>query len=168
MDDGILARLAKRHTRADFVEALGLVRKEGLALAPTFVAFTPWTTREGYCELLRAIRDLGLIESVPPVQLALRLLIPPQSRLLELEEVRRVVTRFDEAALLHRWRHPDGAMDELARGVLGIVTRMQKEGASRGRIFGAVWREAHEEAAWEDFDLLPRAAVPYLDEPWYC
>ncbi len=59
LDEGILCRLAKGHTRADFVEALELTRAHGLTMVPTFVSFTPWTTREGYLDLLRAIRDLG-------------------------------------------------------------------------------------------------------------
>ena len=61
LDEGVLARLAKGHTRADFVQALELTRAHGLTMVPTFVAFTPWTTREGYLDLLRAIRDLDLI-----------------------------------------------------------------------------------------------------------
>src|SRR5205814_3360176 len=72
MDDAVLARLAKGHTRADFVRALELTRAHGLTMAPTFVAFTPWTTREAYLELLRTIRDLDLIGNVPPIQLAIR------------------------------------------------------------------------------------------------
>ena len=52
VDDGILEKLAKGHTRADFVEAVALCREAGLTLAPTFVAFTPWTTIEGYGALL--------------------------------------------------------------------------------------------------------------------
>ena len=52
----VLEKLQKGHTRADFVRGGGPVREAGLALAPTFVAFTPWTTVEGYIELLRGDR----------------------------------------------------------------------------------------------------------------
>ena len=51
VDDAVLARLAKGHTAADFEEAVALCREAGLAIAPTFVAFTPWTTVESYLEL---------------------------------------------------------------------------------------------------------------------
>src|ERR1051326_929476 len=44
LDDGVLARLAKGHTRADFLEALRLTREASLPLSPTFIPFTPWTT----------------------------------------------------------------------------------------------------------------------------
>ena len=81
----------------------------GLTLVPTFVAFTPWTTRDGYRDLLRAIRDLDLIESVAPIQLAIRLLIPAGSKLLELDDL--PIGSFDPAALSWNWKHPDPEMD---------------------------------------------------------
>jgi len=83
-DDAVLDRLAKGHTQADFVEALGLMRAAGLAMSPTFIPFTPWTTRESYRDFLRALVELGLAGEVAPIQLAIRLLIPEGSLLLEL------------------------------------------------------------------------------------
>jgi radical SAM superfamily enzyme YgiQ (UPF0313 family) len=44
IDDRVLERLDKGHTRSDFVRLAGLARAAGLVLRPTFVAFTPWTT----------------------------------------------------------------------------------------------------------------------------
>src|SRR3989449_10808380 len=36
IDDAVLEKLAKGHTRADFIEVVGIMRKAGLTLAPTF------------------------------------------------------------------------------------------------------------------------------------
>src|SRR5207244_357137 len=55
IDDRVLERLEKGHTRADFERAVALVRHAGLSLQPTFVAFTPWISLRGYLELLDAI-----------------------------------------------------------------------------------------------------------------
>ena len=77
-------RLEKGHTRQDFFEVAASMREAGLALQPTFIAFMPWTTIEGYGELLRALAELELVENTAPVQLALRLLVTQNSRLLEL------------------------------------------------------------------------------------
>jgi radical SAM superfamily enzyme YgiQ (UPF0313 family) len=41
LDDAVLEKLAKGHTRADFVEALRRMRAAGLPMAPTFIPFTP-------------------------------------------------------------------------------------------------------------------------------
>ena len=84
VDDAVLQHLAKNHTRADFERALQLCREAGIGLAPTFVPFTPWTTLEGYVELLRTLLRLRLVEGVPPMQLCIRLLVPEGSWLLTL------------------------------------------------------------------------------------
>src|SRR5262245_10637010 len=48
VDDRVLSKLEKGHTRADFERVVSLCREAGVALAPTFVPFTPWTTLGGY------------------------------------------------------------------------------------------------------------------------
>jgi radical SAM superfamily enzyme YgiQ (UPF0313 family) len=168
LDEGILSRLAKGHTRADFVEALELARAHGLTMVPTFVAFTPWTTREGYLDLLRAIRDLGLVESVAPIQLAIRLLIPAGSKLLELADLE--VGAFDPAALSWRWQHPDPDMDRLCTDLQRLIRVGDRRGASRTELFEMIWQRAFGEllGVLPDFHLQDRATIPYLTEPWYC
>ena len=135
VDDAVLAKLDKGHTRADFIEVVREFRSAGLTLAPTFIPFTPWTTRESYRELLELLVELDLVEHVAPVQLALRLLIPRGSRLLELDDVQAVVRAFDEPALLYRWQHPDPAVDALAAQALRIAASR----GSRREIFGYLW-----------------------------
>src|SRR5256885_1662909 len=61
VDDDILRLLAKNHTSRDFDRAVALTREAGIALAPTFVAFTPWTTLEGYIALLERLLELRIV-----------------------------------------------------------------------------------------------------------
>jgi radical SAM superfamily enzyme YgiQ (UPF0313 family) len=166
VDDGILTKFAKGHTRADFYEAVSMMRAAGLPLSPTFVTFTPWTTREGYCDLLRCLVELDLVESVAPIQLAIRLLLPAGSRLLDLPEVRAIAGPFDAEALAHRWRNPDVAMDELCLELQKTIAREEKRGQSRTEIFRQVWEMANGRPL--EVPLMGRATVPYLNEPWYC
>ncbi len=163
-DDAVLAKLEKGHTRADFIEVVREFRTTGLTISPTFIPFTPWTTRESYRGLLELLMDLDLIENVAPIQLALRLLIPAGSRLLELDDVPSVVTGFDEPALLHRWKHPDRAMDALA----GEAIKIAGTQGTRGQMFRKFWNLVADRPLPENFDLMPRATIPYMDEPWYC
>ena len=140
IDEAVLRHLAKGHTRADFVKAVQLCRAAGVTLSPTFVAFTPWTTLEGYDELLRTIEDLDLTEQVAPIQLAIRLLITNGSPLLELPDIQAVITRFDPASLTWPWRHRDPRVDALQQSVMRAV---------------GVRAQA-------------RRAVPHMTEAWYC
>ena len=172
VDDQILARLDKGHTCADFVSVVELFREATLTLSPTFVAITPWTTLEGYGELLARLLELELVEHVAPIQLAIRLLIPSGSRLLELAEVRGMVGPFDEAAMVYPWSNADPRVDELCREIQKLVQQGEKKGDSRRDIFNRVWKTAHvvaDDSDIPDFPLsVSRAAIPYLNEPWYC
>jgi len=171
VDDRVLALLDKGHTRAGFIEAVAICRASRLALAPTFVAFHPWLTLVGYCDLLDTIDDLDLVEHVAPIQLAIRLLVPEGSRLLELDEMRAHLGGYDPATLAYRWTHPDPRVDALQREVIALVGRRLT--ADRRTVFDEVSALAHERAglAPRRADARPardRTTVPYLNEPWYC
>ena len=168
-DDEVLNRLEKGHTFADFVSAVEQCAAIGLALSPTFVAFTPWTTTEGFTRMLHEIDRLGLVAAVSPIQYAIRLLIPQGSRMLELPDVRERIQRFDPRSLTYIWRHADAAVDALQQQLEHLVGRQMN--ASREEVFARVWDIAHTATgtmAPPREPLLSRAAVPYLNEPWYC
>jgi radical SAM superfamily enzyme YgiQ (UPF0313 family) len=164
VDDAVLEKLDKGHTRADFIEVAKDFRSAGLTLAPTFIPFTPWTTRDSYRYLMESLIELDLVDNVAPIQLALRLLIPNSSRLLELDDVQAVIIGFDEPALLHRWKHADPEVDALAEQALKQTTSK----GSRRQIFHKLWNLASDRPLPDNFDLMPRATIPYMDEPWYC
>lgn len=173
IDDAILARLEKGHTRQDVERVVGACCAAGLTLVPTFVAFTPWTTKERYAALLQACVDLDLVDAVAPVQLTIRLLVTEGSRLLELGDVRDLVGPFDREALAYPWRHPDPGMDSLQSELTALVGLRLVRG--RREVFLEIWRRVSDR--WpgllpiEPFPpgrVMARADVPWLDEPWYC
>ena len=174
LDDEILLRLDKGHTRGDLVRTLKLFREAGLALSPTFVAFTPWTTLRSYCNFITGLQQLDLVDHVAPIQMGIRLLIPAGSRLLELPEIAGTVGAFDETALVHPWSNRDPRVDELCTRVQSVIHEGIKQRASRRQIFHRVAEMAYEAAGleppdkFESTDRLDRAAIPYLTEPWYC
>jgi radical SAM superfamily enzyme YgiQ (UPF0313 family) len=165
LDDAVLAKLEKNHTRADFEEVVAAMRDAGLALQPTFIAFTPWTTAQSYRELLQSLAALELVEQVSPVQLALRLLITAGSRLLELEDICAVAGEFDSQALVYPWKHADAEMDALASRVFRAVSALQGQQRSRAEIFAAVAELAGAGPLPVTTSGEPSA---YVDEPWYC
>lgn len=173
LDDKALLALDKGHTRADFEKAVHLCADAELALAPTFIAFTPWTTLTSYCELLESIATLGLIDAVAPIQLGIRLLITRESRLLTLPEIKSLIGPYDSERLIYPWLHPDPRVDALHEAVMQLIGSRPSE--SRSEIFDAIWTIAHERSGLPITDIThsapmtqARAAVPYLNEPWYC
>jgi radical SAM superfamily enzyme YgiQ (UPF0313 family) len=171
VDDQILERLDKGHTRDDFRFVARTFRDLGLTLHPTFVPFTPWTSIEGYLDLLEVIRAEALIENVAPIQLGIRLLIPQGSRLLELDEVRRIIGPFDAESLVYPWLNADARLDALSDTVQGIAADADRRKQSRAAAFGRIWEAAHAAAGLAAPELrlnAPLRQVPFLSEPWYC
>ena len=171
IDDAVLARLEKGHTRQDFCEVAASLREAGLALQPTFIAFMPWTSIEGYGALLHAIVDLELVENTAPVQLALRLLVTQKSRLLELPDIQAVIGPFDEKALVYPWKHPDRDVDTLANLVFQLVSRRQEQNKTRAEIFSEIWElvlRTPPPALRVQPPVPHPDGFPHMDEPWYC
>jgi radical SAM superfamily enzyme YgiQ (UPF0313 family) len=113
LSDTVLGHLAKGHTAADVRAALRAVRAAGIALRPTWVAFTPWTTLDDYLAILDFVEDEDLVDHVDPVQLSVRLLVPPGSLLLDHPAMQPHLTGLAEEAFHHRWRHRDPRLDRL-------------------------------------------------------
>ena len=170
VDDGILERLDKGHTREDFLYVARKFRELGMTLHPTFVPFTPWTTVEGYLDLLRVLAAEELIENVAPIQLGIRLLIPEGSRLLELEEVRGMVGVFDAESLVYPWGNADARADALSETVQAIAAEADRKKESRTAAFARIWEAAHAAAGpvVPELRVKDARAVPFLSEPWYC
>jgi radical SAM superfamily enzyme YgiQ (UPF0313 family) len=167
-DDAVLEKLAKGHTQAGFLEALALTRATGLPLAPTFIPFTPWTTLDSYRDFLRELAALDLIDQVASIQLAIRLLIPEGSLLLELPEIRAMVGPFDARSLCYPWRHPNPAVDHLCSSLQDLIKNEERGPATRPQTFGRIATLACGLQFPAAKPRVSRAAIPYLTEPWYC
>src|SRR5437899_2942370 len=170
LSDTVLANLEKGHTRADILPALRIVRQAGIAFRPTWVAFTPWTTLEDYLDMLDFIEREGLIDHVDPVQLTLRLLVPPGSALLSREAIRPSLGPLDRASFSYRWSHPDPRMDDLQRRASRVVEASVSEDA--GATFYKLKTLARS-AAGRPLDVEPalapdRRRPPRLTEAWFC
>jgi hypothetical protein len=183
IDDEVLVKLQKGHTRADFRRAVELCRAAGVAIAPTFVPFTPWTTMEGYVDLLEEISRLDLVEAVAPIQLAIRLLVTAESKLLELPDIKDLVEPFDPASLTWPWRHSDPRVDALQSAIMGIAgsqsSRTEAFSAIAERVFairgltpthGSTQPlESCGDGGSDPSDRRHRGQTPpYMTEGWYC
>ena len=161
----VLRELDKGHDRNAVVEATGALREAGIALRPTFVPFTPWTTRDDYADLFHWIAQDGLVEHVDAVQLTLRLLIPPGSLLLGNESLKPVLGELDPRALTYRWKHPDPEMDRLQEAAAALV----EDGVARGLSNHSMFHELAELALGELVEASPSPArPPRLTEAWFC
>ena len=170
----VLANLEKGHTRADIPVALAIVRRAGIALRPSFVPFTPWSTLADYLDLLDFVEAERLIDHVDPVQYTIRLLIPPGSLLLSRPAIHPFLGALDQAAFTYQWTHPDPRMDALQRAASALVERAAGSSEDAWTTFYRL-RALATECAWLPGATggvkapAPERPIPArLTEPWFC
>ena len=171
VDDNTLVQLDKGHTAEDFKRVVAMMRNTGIALAPTFVPFTPWTTLDNYRELIDVLVELNLIESVNPVQLSMRLLIPEGSRLLELPREETCITGHNPGSLGYEWTHKDPAVDELQQAIRVYVEKAETAGQDRLAIFNGVRDITYHATGMTTEPVTSEMLgdpVPSHSEAWYC
>ena len=174
LSDVVLEHLDKGHTRADVHALVGVMRDAGLALRPTWVAFTPWTTLDDYRAMLDFVAAEGLVDHVDAVQYSLRLLVPPGSLLADHPAMRAHLGAFQAEAFLYGWTHPDLRMDELQGRVAAVVARAATAEEDAAVTFDRVASLADEVAGRPRRSpiapgLAPdRRRPPRLTEPWFC
>ena len=173
LSDVVLANLEKGHTAADVPVALDILRRTGIAPRPTFVPFTPWATLADYLALLEFIEARDLVDHVDPVQLTIRLLVPPGSMLLERPALRPYLGALDAPGLSYRWTHPDPRMDRLQREASALVADAARAAEQPAVTFQRVRLLAARYAGRPvraPFRTPPpeRPIAPRLTEPWFC
>jgi radical SAM superfamily enzyme YgiQ (UPF0313 family) len=173
LSDRVLARLGKGHTGADVAAALSILDQAGIAVQATLVAFTPWTTLEDYLAVVDFIQARGLHENFRPVQMSVRLLVPPHSALAEAPDAGEWLGELDAANFGYRWQHPDPRMDELHAAVSALVSEAEARGeaahATHARIRALAYAAAGlDEPAAIPITAPPRRNVPRLTEDWFC
>jgi radical SAM superfamily enzyme YgiQ (UPF0313 family) len=165
LSDRVLRELDKGHDREDVFEAHRALRGAGIALRPTFLPFTPWTSLEDYAELFRWIAGENLVANVDAIQLTLRLLIPPGSLLLANESLRPHLGGLDPRALTYVWTHPDPGMDRLQ----GVAAGLVEDGVARGLSNHEMFHHLAELALGVGEEIpASRARAPRLTEHWFC
>jgi radical SAM superfamily enzyme YgiQ (UPF0313 family) len=167
LSNRVLEILDKGHTRADVETALSLLDDAELPLRPTWVPFTPWTSLADYLQMLDWIAAHRLIDHVDPVQLAIRLLIPPGSKLLSFPETQSVLGPLEPAKLSYVWRHPDARMDRLAHDVYVAVESGAEFSDVRALAYAAAAREVPPPPVEHEAKRV-RARPPHLSESWFC
>jgi radical SAM superfamily enzyme YgiQ (UPF0313 family) len=172
LDDRVLAALDKGHTGADVGEALRVTRAAGITLRPTWVAFTPWTTLDGYRAWLDFIEAEDLVDAVDPVQYGLRLLVPPGSLLVEHEAMRPHLGRLVADSFYYEWAHPDARMDalhaEVGAAVAAAADRREDAALTFHRVRTLADAAAGASARPATTVAPHRPRAPRLTEPWFC
>ncbi len=170
VQDHILCCLDKGHTVTDMEQVVRELQQLELPLQPTWIPFTPWTTVEDYIALLDWIEAHGLVRAVPPLQLSLRLLIPPHSRLLHRFGDSPWLGPLQPSRFTYTWEPPDARVDPLQQELAELTGNppgdwgpMELFREVRARACAAAGRGHGPDR------LQPQLpAPPRLTEDWFC
>lgn len=174
LSETVLRHLDKGHTRADVEVALSATRAAGIALRPTWVAFTPWTTLGDFVEVLDWVAARDLVDHVDPVQYSLRLLVPPGSLLVDHPGMRPYLGALVPEDFSYEWRHPDPRMEALQAGVAALIAESAPRAEDPAVTFDRVRALAARAAGTPAPEPLApglspdRRRPPRLTEPWFC
>jgi Radical SAM superfamily len=161
VDDEVLARLDKGHTALDAARAVDILRAAGVDVRPSWLPFTPWTTREGLIALLDFVHEHDLVGSVDPVQYTVRLLVPRGSLLLDHPDLAPYLGSWDDERSTYTWLHPDPDVDRLQSTLAELV----EGGGDVVELYAAV--RAAVGATPVDLSSCTTGR-PRLTESWFC
>jgi hypothetical protein len=121
--DTVLQHLEKGHSSSDLGLAVEALRDAGVEPRPSLLPFSPWTTRRDLVELMDFVAAYDLVWNIDPVQYAIRLLLPPESVLVERPDpvLEAALVGYDADELGFTWRHSDRALDELHATLADLV-----------------------------------------------
>jgi radical SAM superfamily enzyme YgiQ (UPF0313 family) len=156
VNDEILARLDKGHTKRDAADAIALLREHGIELRPSFLPFTPWTTPQDVVDLLEFVAEHDLVGNVDPVQYTIRLLLPEGSLLLDHPDMAPHLGPYDPERLSWGWTSADPAVDELQARLAAVAEA------------GALTYERICAEVGADIEIGHVEERPRLTEPWFC
>ena len=170
LSDDILEKLDKGHTAADAGKAVHMLRDHGIEIRPSWLPFTPWTSLDDIVDIFRFIARHDLVPNTDAVQLAIRLLIPDGSLVLDLPDASDWLGPYDEAALSYTWTSPDPRLDALQLEFAQLAER----GVARppAETFREMWGIVAAETGMRvDNIAIPAGATvgrPRMTEPWFC
>ena len=172
VNDDVLELLDKGHTAEDAAAAVHIMRDAGIDIRPSWLPFTPWSTRADIDAMFRFISVHDLIESTDPVQMGIRLLIPQGSLILDVEGIDRYLGAYDSDLLFYTWSADDSEMDRLAALLMSMAEDAAVSGAEVGETFMAQWLAVVEgtdlEVPEDAIDQGATVGRPKLTESWFC
>ncbi|MEO6468010.1 MAG: radical SAM protein [Acidimicrobiia bacterium] len=156
VNDDILTILDKGHTAGEGAHAIELLRAAGIEPRPTWLPFTPWTSRADIRAILEFVAEHRLVGNVDPVQYSIRLLVPEGSLLLGQIDG---LGAWDAERLSYPWTSD---LDNLQSEFAAVVEAMADDPA------GIVFNALRALVDLPPVDISEVVDAPRLSESWFC
>ena len=112
-NDEVLTILEKNHSSVDLANAIEISQTNNIDIRPTWMPFSPWTNQNDLIDIIKLIENYKLRETVDPIQLTIKLLIPKNSLILQRSEIKVYLKDYDKNSLSYMWDYKDEKVNKL-------------------------------------------------------
>ncbi|WP_298209378.1 radical SAM protein [Ferrimicrobium sp.] len=167
LNDDVLAHLDKGHTAADVSVARDLLYANGVAMHPTFVPFTPWTTMGDLVDIVDFIVESDLVQVVEPIQYSIELLTPTNS-LLPVNETD--FGPYDASVMGYTVRYQDERLPRLRDRLYQLAAQAGEDSfeTTFAQIVTAVYEANGLSAQCVRTPKVSAPSTAVMSEPWFC
>ncbi len=167
-NDLVLSILEKNHTSHDLNNSIEISQDFGIDIRPTWMPFSPWTELNDLSNIVKLIEKYELRETVDPIQLTIKLLIPKHSLIIKKPEINKYLGNYEKNSLSFKWEYENNDVEKLQSSLFDFILN-NSELDDHKQYLGMV--NIIEKCT--DTKLLTNSSydfknVPKLSETWFC
>ena len=167
-NDLVLSILEKNHTSNDLNNSIEISQDFGIDIRPTWMPFSPWTELNDLSNIVNLIEKYKLRETVDPIQLTIKLLIPKHSLIIKKPEINKYLGNYEKNSLSFKWEYENNDVEKLQSSLFDFILH-NSELDEHKQYLGMV----NIIEKFTDTELLKNSTydfknVPKLSETWFC
>ena len=167
-NDLVLSILEKNHTSNDLNTSIEISQDFGIDVRPTWMPFSPWTELNDLSNIVNLIEKYKLRETVDPIQLTIKLLIPKHSLIIKKPEINKYLGNYEKNSLSFKWDYENNDVEKLQSSLFDFILH-NSELDEHKQYLGMV----NIIEKFTDTELLKNSTydfknVPKLSETWFC
>ena len=167
-NDKVLNILKKNHTADDLKRAVELSLSNSIDIRPTWMPFTPWTEVKDFVNIINLIENYKLRETVAPIQLTIKLLIPKNSLILSSNEIEPYIGVFDPTSFSYQWTYKNPEIDKLQKQLFEYVLNNESIDEYEQYLGLVDIVQSHTGVSLIRHSEYVKRSVPKLSETWFC
>jgi radical SAM superfamily enzyme YgiQ (UPF0313 family) len=167
-NDKVLNILRKNHTSDDLKTAVEISLDNDIDIRPTWMPFSPWTEKLDLVNIIKLIENYKLRETVDPIQLTIKLLIPKNSLILESAEIEKYLEIYDPSSFSYSWKYEFPIINKIQNSLFTYV--LENESVDEYTQYLGLVKIIESYTNTElllDTNYLKKH-VPKLSETWFC
>ena len=167
-NDHVLNILQKNHSSNDLNKAVELSLENNIDIRPTWMPFSPWTEQNDLISIIKLIENYKLRETVDPIQLTIKLLVPKNSLILKRPEMKEYLLDYDPASFSYAWKYKFPNIDNIQNELFTYVLQHESENEYAQYLGLVDILESHTNETLLNSEKYSQRIVPKLSETWFC